>query len=113
MLHVSHFLFTPQGGIEEVPTDIAADVASGERPLPEYSAHRLRYLQVIVDQQDKDADVQVRTAGALVHFDDQGHLKEAGIAMGERDGISRFEHDTAVELALDGLFRKQEVRNSH
>lgn len=104
MLHVSHFLFTPQGDIEIVPADIAPDVASGEKPLPEYADNQLRYLQVIVDHEGGKADVQVRTAGALVHFDESGCVKSAGIAMGERDGITRFEHDTAVQIALDNLF---------
>ncbi|MGB1556820.1 MAG: hypothetical protein ACPHCJ_03465 [Oceanococcaceae bacterium] len=107
MLHVSHFLFTPQGDIAQVPTDIAADVASGERPMPQFADNSLRYLQVIVDHEGNKADVQVRTAGALVHFDPKGCVREAGIAMGERDGITRFEHDTCVQLALDGLFESQ------
>lgn len=111
MLHVSHFLFTPQGELTEVPTDIATDVASGERPMPQFADNQLRYLQVIVDHEGSKSEVQVRTAGALVHFDDQGRLKEAGMAMGERDGISRFEHDTCVQLALEGLFPSEATRH--
>lgn len=107
MLHVSHFLFTPEGGIEVVPSDVAPDVASGEKPMPEYADNALRYLQVIVDHEGSKAEVQVRTAGALVHFDQEGRVKEAGIAMGEKEGITRFEHDTAVQIALDSLFDSQ------
>ena len=111
MLHVSHFLFTPQGDIEMVPSDIAPDVASGEKPLPEFADNQLRYLQVIVDHDGGKSEVQVRTAGALVHFDETGCVKSAGIAMGETDGITRFEHDTAVQLALDNLFPSENSRH--
>lgn len=104
MLHVSHFLFTPHGDIELVPADIAPDVASGEKPIPKYADNQIRYLQVIVDHGNGKSEVQVRTAGALVHFDESGCVKSAGIAMGENNGITRFEHDTAVQIALDNLF---------
>lgn len=108
MLHVSHFLFTAEGGIELVPSDIAPDVASGEKPIPRFADNQLRYLQVIVDHEGRASEVQVRTAGALVQFDEKGCVKNAGIAMGERDGITRFEHDTAVQLALNSLFETEQ-----
>lgn len=103
MTQISHFLLTNDGAIEQIPTDKAAAVASGEGALPEFAQAKLRYLQVVVDENKVEENVQVRTAGALLDFDDQGRIADAGVALGVDDGITSFEHDTCVQLALDGV----------
>ncbi len=111
MMNVCHYLLTQEGAIREVTPDEAAAVASGESALPEYADLRLRYLQVVVDDKSDGENIRVRTAGATVEFDHDGILSEAGIAMGAENAISRFEHDTCVQLALGGVLGEPITRH--
>ena len=47
-----------------------------------------------------DGEIHVRTLGAIVSFDEDGHLRDANRASGEADALSEFEHDACVQYAL-------------
>ncbi|ORE88427.1 hypothetical protein ATO7_01090 [Oceanococcus atlanticus] len=102
MTQIRHFLLSADGVIEQISSENAALVAAGQGRLPNFAAQRAHYLQVIVDDpNDEDNSIQVRTAGALVGFDAEGRIKSDDIDVS--DDIGSFEHDTCVQLALDGV----------
>ncbi|WP_353253153.1 hypothetical protein [Salinisphaera sp. PC39] len=96
---VRHFLLTHDDSIEEFSEEEAARVASGDTPLPRFADKRLRYLQVSVEQADESGQIQVRTVGAVVGFDEEGRLQEAAAPEDETEFTS-FEHDACVQFAL-------------
>ncbi len=98
-MQVKHFLLTGSGEIQEFSLDQALHVTLGHHPLPEYAGLEARYLQVTVGDPDESNTLSVRTAGSHVRFDEQGHLSEIGKLFGDRS-LSRFEHDTCIQLAL-------------
>lgn len=95
---VRHFLLSGDGFISEFSAEAAASIAAGSHKIPEFADRRVRYLQVMVDE-ESGAEVKVQTAGAFVRFDNDGRLKEAG-PPGDGEQISRFEHDAVVQWAL-------------
>ena len=102
MTQIRHFLLSADGDIEQISSENAASVAAGLGRLPKFAASQAHYLQVIVDDpNDEDRSIQVRTAGALVGFDAEGRILSDEISVDEN--IGRFEHDTCVQLALDGV----------
>ena len=96
-----HFLLTPEGSIREFSAEQAAHVAAGANRLPEFAGHRVRYLQVTVND-DNSRELKVQSAGACIRFDTDGRLAEAGPPQ-ENETISGFEHDACVQWALKGL----------
>mgnify|MGYP000215173493 CR=1 FL=1 len=102
-MQIRHFLLTNDGAIEQIPAAQAAAVAAGRGTLPQFAASHARYLQVIVDDAAESNTIQVRTAGALVGFDASGRINLAETGQQEENSFSSFEHDTCVQLALDGL----------
>ncbi len=109
MTQIRHFLLRADGAIELIPSERAAAVAAGVSTLPEFAAQRAHYLQVIVDEPAEDNSIQVRTAGALVGFDAEGRINTDEIDVS--DQIGSFEHDTCVQLALDGVVESDIVRH--
>ncbi|MES1925043.1 hypothetical protein [Salinisphaera sp. T31B1] len=100
-MSVRHFLLTQEGSIHEFSEAEAAAVAEGERDLPEYADKRLRYVQVAFeDTVNEEGEIHVRTLGAIVSFDAQGRVREAGSADNEQDRLDAFEHDACVQYAL-------------
>ncbi len=100
-MSVRHFLLSHDGCMQEFSESEAAAVAEGERDLPEYADRRLRYVQVAFeDQANEDGEIHVRTLGAIVCFDADGRVREAGSAEDERDTLDSFEHDACVQYAL-------------
>lgn len=96
-----HFLLTHDGSIEEFTEDEASAVAEGKRDLPRFADKRLRYVQVAFDDAaNDDGEIHVRTLGAIVSFDEEGRLLEAGRVDAESDTLSEFEHDACVQYAL-------------
>lgn len=95
-----HFLLTNEGSIEEFSEEEASRVAAGDTSLPRFADKRLRYLQVAVEEAGDSGRIQVRTLGAVIGFDAEGRLREAGAPDGEQDTLSRFEHDACVQFAL-------------
>lgn len=99
-MHIKHYLLSSDGGIQEFTSEEAARVANGFRTLPQYADSRARYVQVAFDEPDDDDDIRVRTAGACLCFDAHGRLTEATSGDDCEETLSRFEHDTCVQLAL-------------
>lgn len=97
---IRHFLLTHEGSIEEFSEEEASRVASGDTSLPRFAEKRLRYLQVAVEETDEAGRIQVRTLGAVIGFDAEGRLREAGAPDGEEDTLTHFEHDACVQFAL-------------
>ncbi|MBH03495.1 MAG: hypothetical protein CMP08_05150 [Xanthomonadales bacterium] len=96
-----HFLLTDDGAIEEFSEEEASAVAEGKQDLPRYADQQLRYVQVAFDDQtNENGEIQVKTIGAIVSFDDAGHLTEAGRAHNAQDELNEFEHDACVQFAL-------------
>jgi hypothetical protein len=98
-LEVHHLVLTPDGGLREVPAELAARVAAGADRLPEYAERRLRYVQVTVTDATDD-ELRVVTTGASIKFDRDGRLAEAGPIGNDDPRISPFEHDACVHWAL-------------
>lgn len=97
---IRHFLLTHDGSIEEFSEEDAVRVAMGDTPLPRFADKRLRYLQVAVEEPDESGQIQVRTMGAVIGFDGEGRLREAGVPDDEAETVSYFEHDACVQFAL-------------
>lgn len=99
---MKHYLCLPDS-ITEVSHNDSIEVANGSKCLPQYAGECLRYIQVeLLEDNDNDVDeqVEVRIAGALLDFDDDGRLTAAH-ALEEGDGhISEFERETCAELAI-------------
>lgn len=98
-MQVKHYLLTGSGEIQEFTLDQALHVTLGQRTLPELAGLEARYLQVLVEEPDESNTLHVKTVGSHVRFDDEGRLSEADRLFGERS-LSRFEHDTCIQLAL-------------
>ncbi len=99
-MQIKHYLLSSDGSIREFSSEEAARVANGFRTLPEYADTRARYVQVTFDESDDDNSIRVRTAGAFLCFDANGRLTEATSGDESDPELSRFEHDTCVQLAL-------------
>ncbi|MBR9814797.1 hypothetical protein GYB61_13200 [bacterium] len=109
---IRHFLFREHAArdagdaatceIVEYSAEEAAAVALGDAALPEFSGSKTRYVQVWVDDEINGNELQVRTAAAVVSFDDDGHFADAQPAEAQREDSQRgdFEHDTCVQLAV-------------
>lgn len=97
-VEVRHFLLTGDGRISEFSAEAATMIAAGARKVPEFADRRVRYLQLMVDD-ESGTELKVRTAGAFVRFDADGRLSEAG-PPSENEQITRFEHDAVVQWAL-------------
>jgi len=96
---VHHLVLTPDGGLREVPAELAAKVAAGSSKLPEFAERAVRYVQVTVTDVT-DGELEVVTANASIKFDRDGRLAEAG-PIGRNDPrISPFEHEACVQWAL-------------
>lgn len=110
MTQIRHFLLTADGVIEQISSESAAAVAAGQDRLPSFAAQQAHYLQVIVDDpNEEDNSISVRTAGALVGFDADGRLLSDEIVVDEN--IGSFEHDTCVQLALEGVVESDIVHH--
>lgn len=96
---VHHLVLTPEGGMREFSSDLAAKVAAGAGQLPEFAERRVRYVQVTITD-ESDGELKVVTAGASIKFDRDGRLTEAGPIGGNEPRISPFEHEACVEWAL-------------
>jgi len=107
-MQVKHYLLTGNGDIQEFTLDQALHVALRHCPMPEYAGLEARYLQVVVEDPDESNTLHVKTVGAHVRFDAQGRLSDAGELFGERS-LSSFEHDTCVQLALQGTLDEPEA----
>ncbi|GAB3682902.1 hypothetical protein [Salinisphaera aquimarina] len=100
-MSVRHFLLTHEGAITEFTESEASAVAEGKRELPQFADKRLRYVQVAYeDTANDEGEIHVRTLGAIVTFDADGRLREAGSADDESDKLDPFEHDACVQYAL-------------
>lgn len=109
-MDIKHYLLTQDGRVREFEAAEASRIANGLNALPEYADSDLRYVQVVVDSGQEENSLQVKTAGAMLHFDHAGNLAEAqGSQEGEEDPISRFEHDTCVQLALQDTIVQEEA----
>ncbi|HLQ85493.1 MAG TPA: hypothetical protein VK110_05005 [Salinisphaeraceae bacterium] len=96
-----HFLLTKDNTIEEFSDEQASRVAAGTDTLPQFADKRLRYVQVEFDDSvDNNGELRVRTLGAIISFDDQGRMLQAGGLDEETDELSHFEHDACVQFAL-------------
>lgn len=96
-----HFLLTQDNVIEEFSEEQAANVANGMAKLPRFADKRLRYVQVDFDDAvDSNGELRVRTLGAILSFDDQGRMLQAGSVEDETEELSHFEHDACVQFAL-------------
>jgi len=100
-----HFLLTNDSEIEEFTEEQASRVAAGTDALPRFADTRVRYVVVDIDDAvDNNGDLRVRTLGAIITFDDQGHMLQAGGTEDEADELSHFEHDACVQFALNDTF---------
>lgn len=97
-MDIKHYIVT-EDRIREFSDEEGTSVANGQRLLPEYADSKLRYVQVVVNPNEREGAVQVQIAGAYLQFDDQGRLTEAGAREVNED--DKFEHETCVQLALD------------
>ena len=101
-MQVKHFILTEDGRIEEYSSEQAMGVASGQTTLPDFADSTQRYLQVQWDDDSLDSgEIKVTTAGAMIHFDQEGCLASAAVPDEDEESISRFEFDTCVQLALE------------
>ncbi|HET8880653.1 MAG TPA: hypothetical protein VFM56_00625 [Solimonas sp.] len=96
---IRHFILTPEGGIREFTPDQAAGIAAGDSRLPEFANRDLRYLQLTMNDNVRSGELKIQTAGARVHFDEQGRLTEAGPPV-DSEPITHFEHDAVVQWVL-------------
>lgn len=100
-MSIRHFLLTEDGAMEEFTEDEASAVVEGKQDLPRFADQQLRYVQVAFDDQANDeGEIQVKTLGAIVKFDDEGRLAEADQARDAQDELNEFEHDACVQFAL-------------
>lgn len=99
---IRHFLLTQDGGIREFSTDQAALIAAGASRLPEFAERRMRYLQLVMDDETNGDEIKIQTAGACIGFDAEGRVTDAG-PPGENEQISSFEHDAVVQWALRNI----------
>lgn len=100
-MSVRHFLLTDDGAMEEFTEDEASAVAEGKQDLPRFADQQLRYVQVAFDDKaNEEGEIQVRTLGAIVKFDDEGRLAEANQTRDAQDELNEFEHDACVQFAL-------------
>lgn len=96
-----HFLLTQNNTIEEFTEEQASRVAAGTDTLPRFADERLRYVQVDFDDTaDNNGELRVRTLGAIISFDEQGRVLQAGSLDDEMEELSHFEHDACVQFAL-------------
>ena len=98
-IQTRHFVLTPEGVIREFTAEQAALIAAGNNRLPEFAGFDLRYLQLTLEDTPDSGELRVQTAGARIHFDDDGRLTAAG-PPAESEPITRFEHDAVVQWAL-------------
>ena len=96
---IRHFVLTPDGGIREFSADEAALIAAGSDLLPEFAGHDLRYLQLTLNDNSHSGELKIQTAGARIHFDDDGRMTEAGPPT-DVEPITHFEHDAVVQWVL-------------
>lgn len=97
---MKHYLCLPDT-IREVSHAESIEVANGSMCLPQYAGECLRYIQVeLLDDDDAEEQVEVRIAGALLDFDDDGRLTAAHALEEGDDHISEFERETCAELAI-------------
>lgn len=96
---VRHFVLTPEGGIREFTPDQAASIAAGANRLPEFANRDLRYLQLTLNDNQRSGELRIQTAGARIHFDEDGRMTEAG-PPSEAEPITHFEHDAVVQWVL-------------
>jgi RNase P/RNase MRP subunit POP5 len=101
-MQVKHYILTNDGRIAEFSTEEAFKVANRLSALPEYASSRQRYVQVQFDEPEEATEdsLKVRIAGAYVSFDGQGRLSDANAPAENESAITRFEHETCVQLAL-------------
>jgi hypothetical protein len=101
-MQVKHYILANDGRIAEFSTEEAFKVANRLSTLPQYADSRQRYVQVQFDDPDEAApeSLKVRIAGAYVSFDGQGRLSDANAPAENETAITRFEHETCVQLAL-------------
>lgn len=100
-MHIRHFVLGPEGSIREFSSEQAALIAAGTDRIPEFAGERVRYLQVSVDDVS-ETEYKIQTSGAAIRFDGEGRMTEAG-PPGEKEAISRFEHDACVQWVLKDL----------
>lgn len=111
-MSVRHFLLSQDGAIEEFSDEEASAVAEGAQDLPRYADKQLRYVQVAFDDAaNEDGEIQVKTMGAIVRFDDQGRLAEADGSGHAREELNEFEHDACVQFALRDTLPKSYALN--
>lgn len=100
-MQIRHFVLPSDGSIREFSSEQAAQIAAGENRLPEFAERRLHYLQITLDDAS-ESELKIQTAGALIRFDAEGRMAEAGPAPDD-ENLSRFEHDACVQWALKDL----------
>ncbi len=99
-MQIRHFLLASDGSIRQYSNEEARRIALGLNRLPEFADSWVRYLQVQFDEAQGDDAVQVATAAASIHFDNDGRLHQAGAPGEHGQSVSEFEHETCVQLAL-------------
>ncbi len=104
-MSVKHYLLTTEGEIREYDPERAAQVAARDTALPEFAGRDIHYVQVWVDDAPKGNELHVRTAGAIVHFDDTGRFEEATMPE-DGDDTLRFAHDTCIQLAIEQSYQE-------
>jgi len=111
-MSVRHFLLSQDGAIEEFSDEEASAVVEGNQDLPRYADKQLRYVQVAFDDNaNEEGEIQVRTMGAIVRFDNEGRLAEADSDTKARDELNEFEHDACVQFALRDTLPKSYALN--
>ena len=96
---IRHFVLTSEGGIREFSSEEAALIAAGDDRLPEFAGQDLRYLQLTVNDSSNSGELRIQTAGARIHFDEDGRMTEAGPPT-DSEPITHFEHDAVVQWVL-------------
>lgn len=100
-MSVRHFLLSNEGAMEEFSEDEASAVVEGRQDMPRYADQQLRYVQVSFDDQaNEQGEIQVKTMGAIIKFDEAGRLAEADQARDAQDELNEFEHDACIQFAL-------------
>ncbi len=102
-METRHFLLASDGSIRQYDNDEAQRIALGLNRLPEFAGSWVRYLQVQFDQVQSGDAVKVATAAASIHFDGDGRLHQADTPAEHGQKVTEFEHETCVQLALNGL----------